>query len=137
MPSWSESDQGQLAKALTVLINGQKAYGKEYNVSDVFDYFRMKMEGRYAVKPILAALSAYTDKNDDMPTPANIIAILSPEKRKITHAEYIAAQKMQDASGYPRFSPEAYLIREYEAQDRETSADNPAIADSLKARLLK
>lgn len=135
IPSWNQSEQEEIIKALAVIAKTQKAFGKEVSVKDIFEYYKFKLEGRFYAKPILVAIQTYTDTHDDIPTPANIINILTPQPRKITTAEYVAAQRLQEASGYPRFSPEAYLIREYEAQDRDVPQENPTIALELKERL--
>ena len=71
--SWSKSEQESLLKVLTVLINGQKPYGKEYSVSDTFLYYKMKLDGKYTAEQIMKAVDIYTDKKNDVPAPADII----------------------------------------------------------------
>lgn len=135
MPSWSVSEQQAIVKMLTTIINGQKAYGKDYSISDVFDYFKLKLEGKFYAKPVMAALDQYTDRNNDIPTPADIIEILNPPERKITQSEYIAALEYQKNNGYPNFSYEKYLIDDYVRQNNGVKTDQPVIASELKERL--
>lgn len=102
---------------LTVLINGQKAYGKDYSVSDTFSYYKMKLEGRYNAEQILKAVNVYTDRKNDIPAPADVIQILSPPPRKITYAEYKYAIEQHKANGYPMISKWRDTMMEYEGQD--------------------
>lgn len=71
---------------------------------------------------ILYALDIYTDDNDDMPKPAGLIAILNPEKPKITTASFIAAQTWLKNNNYPICSEaenHRETVRAYEAQENE------------------
>lgn len=116
---WIKSDQERLIKVLSVIINGQKAYGKEYSISDTYAYFKMKLEHRYSVDHIIFALNEYTDRKNDIPSPADIINILDPEPPRISEAQYIAAQKWQERNGYPIFSDAKDTIQLYEKQEAD------------------
>lgn len=61
-------------------------------------------------------------KSTEMFKPAHVTEILDPESKKITQAEYIAALDWQKRNGYPAYSAEAVLIREYEKQNAEDRA---------------
>lgn len=114
---WSASELENLAKALTVIGNGQKAFGRMINVTDLFNFYRLKLEGRFSMASVMAALHQYTDRKNDIPAPADLINIISPPPKKVTTAEYIAAREAMKISGYHNpHSAEAYTIREYEAQ---------------------
>lgn len=133
--SWSASDQANIVKTLSVILNNQKAFGKEQSIDDTFSFFKMKLDGKYTADQVLGAIDKYTDSNADIPTPADIINILNPPKRKITQAEYIAALEWQKNNGYPNFSYEKYLIDDYLAQDRDEPKENLQIAENVKERL--
>lgn len=133
--SWSASDQANIVKMLSVILNNQKAFGKEQSIDDTFSFFKMKLDGKYTADQVLGAVDKYTDSNADIPTPADIINILNPPKRKITQAEYIAALEWQKNNGYPNFSYEKYLIDDYLAQDRDEPKENLQIAENVKERL--
>lgn len=133
--SWSASDQANIVKMLSVILNNQKAFGKEQSIDDTFSFFKMKLDGKYTADQVLGAIDKYTDSNADIPTPADIINILNPPKRKITQAEYIAALEWQKNNGYPNFSYEKYLIDDYLAQDRDEPKENLQIAENVKERL--
>jgi len=60
----------------------------------------MKLEHRYSVDRVIFALNEYTDRKNDIPSPADIINHIDPEPPRITEAQYIAAQKFQERNGY-------------------------------------
>lgn len=92
-------------------------------------YFRLKFEHRYTVPQVIFALEKYTDLKNDIPAPADILAILNPplpEKPRITEAQYIQACKAQEKNGYPAFSTEYMLIQEYKKQNDEAVSEHKA-----------
>lgn len=121
--SWSGSDLESLTNILTVLVKGQNAYGKQHNLGDLLAYMRFKLERKYTAEQVLYAIDQYTNRHDDIPTPADINNILDPEKPRITDAEFVEAQKWQDANGYPRFSAAFETIQEYKKQNSEARSD--------------
>jgi len=131
--SWTNTEIQELVKMLTILIDGQKQYGKDYSLKATLDYFILKLEKKYTVDQVLFALDKYTDKKNDIPAPSDINNILNPEKPKITTAQYISAQKWQernqDWSGY---TSEAILIREYKSQEDEKQLDHAIECDEIK-----
>jgi hypothetical protein len=108
-------------KVLTVLINGQKPYGKEYSVSDTFLYYKMKLDGKYTAEQIMKAVDIYTDKKNDVPAPADIIQILNPPEKQITYAEYKHALEQHAAEGYPMFGYFGGVIKDYQKQQAAES----------------
>lgn len=79
---WSALDQENLVKTLGIIILGQKSFGEQRNIEDVFNYYRFKLERRFSVGQIISAIDEYTDKKTDVPAPADIIEILESEKPK-------------------------------------------------------
>ena len=79
----------------------------------------MKLENKFSAKQVVYAIDKYTDTKNDIPAPADIINILTPEEPKITHAQYMEALEAQKRNGYPQFSSEAYLIKDYKKQQNE------------------
>lgn len=117
---WTTSELEELSKFLTVIINGQKAYGKEYSVRDVYEYFKLKLNGRFSQAQVMFALNEYTDKNNDIPSPADIIKILNPAKPEISKAEYIAAKEWQKRNErYDAYTDAYDVIKAFEAQEKE------------------
>lgn len=118
-------------KMLSVLINGQKAYGKEYSVKDTFAYYELKLK-RFSAQQVMHALDKYTDKRNDIPAPADIINILSPEEPKITEAQYVNACKTQERDGWPMYSVAQFTIEDYRRQNdkkrEEFKIENEEIA---------
>ena len=114
-------------KVLTVLINGQKPYGKEYSVSDTFLYYKMKLDGKYTAEQIMKAVDIYTDKKNDVPAPADIIQILNPPEKQITYAEFKHALEQHAAEGYPMFGYFGGVINDYQKQQGGVSALQKAL----------
>lgn len=116
---WTKSEEAEIIKTLTVIINGQKAYGKNVSLSDTYDYYKMKLNGRFPAHQVLAALMVYTDTKNDIPAPSDIISIINPAKPRITEAEFVEAQKWQERNGFPIYSEAKDLIEEYKLQQAE------------------
>lgn len=129
--SWTTSDLEDIAKVLAVISRGQKAYGKEFNVKDTLDYFRFKLEGKFSAKQVVYAIGVYTDTRDDLPTPADLVNILQPEKPRITEAEYVHACKQHALEGYPSHGYYKYIIKDYEKQQEMVRADNEVTDEKL------
>lgn len=85
----------------------------------VMQGWQIKFAGRFTVDQILYALDVYTDKNDDFPSPHNLIAILEPEPPRVTEAQFIEAQKWQERNGYPMFSDAKDTIDAYHKQRQD------------------
>lgn len=122
--NWNDDDKKKIFEAFSVAMAIQNSYGKEIDAKTTLKAWEYVMSDEYAADQVVAAIHKHVKQSNAFPTPADLIQIINPPQRKVTHAEYIAAQKYQEANGYPRFSPEAYLIREYEYQDREPAKDN-------------
>jgi hypothetical protein len=123
MNSWQTSDLENLAKTLTVIADGQKAYGKEINVKHIFEYFKFKLEGRFSVDQIVFAIQKYTDAKNDIPAPADIIKILNPEAPKVTEAQYYQACREYERSGFNEFT-DAYETKKLYEQQANQAREN-------------
>jgi len=117
---WKDSEVEELIKILAIIIDGQKAYGKQYSLKDVLAYYRYKLEQQhgFTVKQVLFAIEQYTDKIDDVPVPADIIKILNPQPPRISEAQYVQAQKWQERNGYPMVSDALIVIEKYQEQQK-------------------
>ena len=117
---WTNTEIQELVKVLTILIDGQKPYGKEYSLKATLDYFMLKLEKKYGVDQVLFALDKYTDKKNDIPAPSDIINILNPEPPKITTAQYVSAQKWQERNqDWSEFTDAAETIVNYKKQENQ------------------
>ena len=103
---------------MTIIIDGQKAFGKKHNIKDVFEYYKLKLGRKYPAALVLEALDEYTDRHNDIPAPSDIIGILSPQKPRITEAEFVQAHKWQENNGYPIFSEALDVINGYKEQEQ-------------------
>jgi len=118
-----------------VIINGQKAFGKQASLYDVFAYYRLKLEGRFPMVLVLNALHIYTDRHDDLPNPANLIEIMAPAPKKITTAEFIHAKEQHKLEGYPAHGYYGTLISNYERQEADERAPVVDMHPKLRERL--
>ena len=128
---WTQSEAAQIVKVLSILINGQKTYGKDYSVSDTFAYYEMKLQNKFSAQQVLFAMDKYTDTKNDIPAPSDIINILNPAKPKISTADYIAARDNQRRNGYPQFSTDYMLIQEYEVQESDKQTEHKEVSNEL------
>lgn len=87
---------------------------------------KQKLESRFAVSEVIHAINKYTDRKDDIPTPADIINILKPVV-KISQSEYIDALKQREQDRKHgcsnKFSYASSVIGEYLAQEYEDDHD--------------
>lgn len=74
----------------------------------------MKLGSRYSVAEVLRGLDIYTDRKSDIPSPADIIQILSPEPEKISQAAFIEAQEWQKRNNnWSPYTDAADIIAKY------------------------
>ena len=85
----------------------------------------MKLNGRFSAQDVLAAIDVYTDRASDIPQPADLIKIMTPEKPKITQAEFIYAQEQHRLEGYPAHGYYGGIIRDYERQQGTERTPTP------------
>ena len=119
-------------KTLSITINGQKAYGKEYSVTDTFAYYELKLQSKFSAEQVLYALDKYTDIHNDIPAPSDIINILSPEEPKVTQIEYLDAIKKHELNGFKAFSPESMVIEQYKKENYEATESYEIECDKIK-----
>lgn len=83
-------------------------------MNGLFSFFEMKLASRYSVSDVLRALDVYTDRKSDIPAPADIIQILSPEPAKVSQAAFIEAQDWQKRNNnWSPYTDAAEIIAKY------------------------
>lgn len=117
---------------MTVVISGQKAFGKDHSVKDVYDYYKMKLNGRYTAGEILTALDRYTDIKNDIPAPSDIIQIIDPPPKPISTAEFIHAKEMHALEGFPSHGYYGHIIKDYEKQNAEDRGSRPMTREGVE-----
>lgn len=116
---WNPSEQEEIIKLLTIIIDGQKAYGKDASIKDVYAYMKYKLDGKYSADMVCAAIDAYTDLHNDIPAPADLIKIINPPAPKITQSEYNKAYDQWKAAGFPQFDYYGGIVKDYERQQAD------------------
>lgn len=131
---WNSSQINDILKVLGIISLGQKNYGKDVNVKDLFNYFRLKLDGRFTAESVIGAIEKYTDRHNDIPAPSDVINILCPEQPKISYAEYKLAIEQWKANGYKSNCHYKQTMNEYEKQgqeDREEFKDHSGTMQSI------
>lgn len=127
MNSWTASEKIEITSLLTIIINGQKSFGKNASVKETFEYYAMKLEGRFSGYQVTTAMNIYTDQSNDLPSPADLIKLMTPPApARISTAEFIHAKEQHALEGFPAYGYYGTLIREYEAQNAEERSPKPA-----------
>lgn len=131
--SWTASELEQLTKTLAVIINGQKAYGKDHSLKDTLAYYTHKLQGKFTMRQVLWALDKYTDQHNDIPAPSDLINLISPPPPRITYAQYQRAVQQHALEGYPMFGYYGQVIKDYEAQQAESGQQPDTQPDRIAA----
>lgn len=118
-------------------------YGKGADLDVYLNKYRLYFDGKYSVSAIVEAIHKHCERKNHIPKVADLIAILNPEKPKITQAEFIHAKKQWELEGYKPFSYYGQTVKEFEAQEEksrniEPVADIPLaeVTESVKRKLL-
>ena len=128
--SWTSTEIGEFTKEFAKICIGQNAYGTESQFALKVEYWLSKIQRHgYTINQVLHALEVYTDRNDGIPTPSDIINILSPVKPKITQTEYITAKENWAREGYKSHCYYLGVMREFEAQEGEQRNESQPITD--------
>lgn len=114
--NWTPEEKKEITKVFTVLATIQKTYGKEINMRETLQAWEYLLADKYPAENVIAAMKAYMQQSNDIPTPADLIKIMTPEKPKITQAEFIYAQKQHALEGYPMHGYYGQIIKDYEKQ---------------------
>lgn len=131
---WTTEERQALAAVAFPLIEMQKAYGREMDAKLVMQGWEIKFSGRYSVQQIIYAIDVYSDKKDDFPSPANLIAILEPEEPRITETEFVEAQKWRERNqNWSEFTDAATVIKKYKEQQKQVREDYEIQCDKIKA----
>ena len=130
---WTNDEIRKLASVLFPRIEMQKQYGRSIDPKLVMRGWQVKMAHRFSVDQILFALDVYTETHSDLPAPSDIIQILNPEPPQISDAEYVQAQRWQEANGYPIFSEAKDTIEKYRAQAKKRHDDFKTHTQKLAA----
>lgn len=130
---WSPEEKRQIMEAFAVIVTIQKSYGKEVDAIGMLRAWEFIMAEKYSGDAVVYALKEYLKNRDDIPTPANLIAIIEPPKAKITQAEFIYAQKQHEAEGFPMCGYYGGIIKEYLGQQAE-EREAPTYYEILEKR---
>lgn len=127
---WSPEQKRQLASVCFPLIQMQKQYGRNMDEKIIMQGWEIKLSKRFTIEQIIFAVDKYTDRNDDFPTPSDIINILDPEPAEISRAEYIEAKKWLERNNYNEFSEQHEIVKNFEKQERRKRNPIPPSPDN-------
>lgn len=129
---WTSEEKTEIAKTLAIMAIIQKNYGREINVKDTVNAWEFVMS-EYHAEQVVLAMQAYMRKSNDMPSPADLIKIISPPSAQITYAEYKHALEQHAAEGYPMFGYFGQVIKDYKNQQR-IDTEIPTTQEILERR---
>lgn len=89
---WAKEEKAQLVKALGVVCKMQKHFGREPVLAEILAGYELILGGRYPVSLVMRGLMEYMRRKPDIPTAADIVAIIDPPQPKPSMAVYMAAQ---------------------------------------------
>ncbi len=130
--SWTKEQVDQLAKALTFAYKTQTTYKEPLDLEDRLSGWRFILEEDFSMEQVLYGIKQFMKSNADMPVPAHITNVLSPEAPKITTAEYVQACQKQERNGYPAYSTESQLMKDYVKQREEGRESHEIECDKVK-----
>lgn len=131
---WTNSDEAIIIKTLTVIINGQKSYGKTVSLKDTYDYYKLKLNGKFTADSVLKALDMYTDSKNDIPAPSDLIGLMLPAPPvRITTAEFIHAKEQHALEGYPVCGYYGQIIKQYEKENADAREKPVAAIEDRKS----
>ena len=130
--NWTQEEKTELTKVFIFLEKIQKTYGREIQMRETLQAWEFLLSPMYSVGEIIEALKIYILKKNDIPAPSDIVAILSPERPKISHAEFIHANEQWAKENYSPYSPNAQIVREYRNQESDNRDKPFEIAESIK-----
>lgn len=123
MGIWTERDVAKLAYVLGIVLSQPREYQVKIDFKKVIAWWTLKLESRYTVEEIIAAIDFFTDSQENsskVMQPCDVIAILEEMPRKITQTEYLAALDWQKREGnFSEFTDQAYAIKAYKNQVKE------------------
>lgn len=129
---WSLEDKKEITKVFAVLATIQKTYGKEIHVKEVLQAWEFVLSEKYTAGQVVAAMRAYMERSSDMPTPADLIAIINPPTPRITAAEFIHAKEQHKLEGYPSHGYYGGIIRQYEKENAEERGSRPMTEEGTR-----
>jgi len=129
--SWTGEQINQLGKALTFSYKMQNTYKEPLDLEDRLAGWKFVLEEDYTMEQVLYGLKKFLKDSEDMPVPSNINNILNPPKPLVTTAQFIAARDNQARNGYPAFSTDDMIIREYEAQEADKQEEHKFESNEL------
>jgi len=123
---WSPEEEKKLSQALTFCwINATEKFGNELDLSMRVSGFKFVLGADFTIDEILSAFQIFMKKSSRMIAPADVQAILSPEKPKITQAEFIHAKEQWRLEGYPSHSFYAGIVKGYESEQSDSRTPEP------------
>lgn len=115
--AWEPSEKASLAEVIGRVFDLQKQFGKTTGqLENIVAGFCWAL-AKYPVQEVMRGFGEYIQRHSDMPTPANIVAIIDPDppKKEWDKSVYIKLQQIFKAEGPYGLNEEEYeYIRGYE-----------------------
>lgn len=110
----------------------QKGYGEKAEDALVRDAaFQWKL-GRFTYSEVLHAFNEYTDRNADLPAPADIINIIDPPPEPLSAALYVTYRKRVAEGDYLLPSQRAYCAAFEEQEKAKTRGGSSELREAQR-----
>lgn len=76
---WTLEEQAQLIKKYAALLVVQRTYGQKYDIEATLKAWKYFLS-KYSVEEIIFAMDKWVEISPDLPTPSDIIKIITPKK---------------------------------------------------------
>lgn len=130
---WTKEEKIEMVKAFCVLETIQKCYGKIINPQEILAAWEFVLGEKYTANQVMHAMKTYMEKSSDMPSPADLIKVMTPPEPRITYEQYKHALKQHSIEGYPRFGYYGQMIKDYEKQ-QGMHCETPSFYEVLEKR---
>lgn len=122
--NWTIEEKKQIVEAFTVLATIQRSYGREVEIKPTLQAWEYVLSDFSALQ-VCAAMRIWMKKENQMPTPADLIKIIQPEPAKVSHAEFIHAKEQWKLEGYTAHSYYAAIVKDYEREQLDSRNPEP------------
>lgn len=112
-------------------------FGKGVDIKLILQKYAMFFEGKYSVDQIISAIHQHCLKSTVIPKVSHLEAILSPEPPRISQAEFIHAKDQWAKEGYPSYSANAMIVKQFEQENQEERAKAKPIEDKRVLEMIQ
>lgn len=108
MDRWKPNEKAKLARFLKSVTNLQNTYGKKIDPDSFMDGYEYLLSAKYSVDQVIKGMTMFLQRNNAMPTPADINNALDPLPEKPSDAMYVQVCKRLERNGYSHYTGRSF-----------------------------